>query len=68
MANITELQFTVTLGGLPAGTFFVVDFELREALNAPFSLDINLACLLAAHTRMVSGRLMPGQVTNWPFF
>ncbi|HKS35246.1 MAG TPA: type VI secretion system tip protein TssI/VgrG [Enterobacteriaceae bacterium] len=43
MANITGLQFTVTLGDLPASTFVVVDFELREALNAPFSLSINLA-------------------------
>ena len=43
MANLTGLQFTVTLGELPASTFAVVDFELREALNAPFSLSINLA-------------------------
>ncbi|ROS06969.1 hypothetical protein EC848_3465, partial [Enterobacter sp. BIGb0359] len=43
MANITGLQFTVTLGELPASTFAVVDFELREALNTPFSLSINLA-------------------------
>ena len=43
MANLTGLQFTVTFGDLPASTFAVVDFELREALNAPFSLSINLA-------------------------
>ncbi|HKS34212.1 MAG TPA: type VI secretion system tip protein TssI/VgrG [Enterobacteriaceae bacterium] len=43
MANLTGLQFTVTLGDLPASTFVVVDFELREALNTPFSLSINLA-------------------------
>ena len=43
MANLTGLQFTVTLGDLPASTFAVVDFELREALNTPFSLSINLA-------------------------
>jgi len=49
VANIMGLQFTVTFDDLPAGTFAVVDFELREALNAPFSLSINLASQGLAH-------------------
>lgn len=43
MANSTGLQFTVTLGTLPASTFAVVDFRLDEGLNRPFSLSLNLA-------------------------
>nr|WP_113865751.1 type VI secretion system tip protein VgrG [Brenneria salicis]NMN93258.1 type VI secretion system secreted protein VgrG [Brenneria salicis ATCC 15712 = DSM 30166]RBP64124.1 type VI secretion system secreted protein VgrG [Brenneria salicis ATCC 15712 = DSM 30166]RLM31149.1 type VI secretion protein VgrG [Brenneria salicis ATCC 15712 = DSM 30166] len=43
MANSTGLQFTVTLGALPAGTFAVVDFRLDEGLNRPFSLSLSLA-------------------------
>lgn len=43
MANSTGLQFTVTLGTLPASTFAVVDFRLSEELNRPFSLSLNLA-------------------------
>ncbi|MEE3650506.1 MULTISPECIES: type VI secretion system tip protein TssI/VgrG, partial [unclassified Brenneria] len=46
MANSTGLQFTVTLGALPAGTFAVVDFQLDEGLNRPFSLSLNLASAL----------------------
>ncbi|MGV7093325.1 type VI secretion system tip protein TssI/VgrG [Siccibacter turicensis] len=43
MADNTGLQFTVSIGSLAAGTFAVVDFELTEALNRPFSLTLNLA-------------------------
>lgn len=43
MANSTGLQFTVTVGELPASTFAVVEFELTEALNQPFILSISLA-------------------------
>ena len=43
MADITGLQFTVQVGTLPESTFAVVDFELHEALNVPFSLVLNLA-------------------------
>ncbi|BES86831.1 hypothetical protein PEC302110_39280 [Pectobacterium araliae] len=43
MANSTGLQFTVTVGALPASTFAVVDFQLSEALNQPFALSLNLA-------------------------
>lgn len=43
MANSTGLQFTVKIGGLPESTFAVVDFQLNEALNQPFSLLLNLA-------------------------
>ncbi|MFP1869442.1 type VI secretion system tip protein VgrG [Lonsdalea quercina] len=43
MANSTGLQFTVTLGALPAGTFAVVDFRLDEGLNRPFGLSLSLA-------------------------
>ncbi|MDY0972986.1 type VI secretion system tip protein VgrG [Siccibacter turicensis] len=43
MANSTGLQFTVTVGELPASTFAVVEFELTEALNQPFILNISLA-------------------------
>ncbi|PWC17933.1 type VI secretion system tip protein TssI/VgrG, partial [Brenneria nigrifluens] len=46
MANSTGLQFTVTLGALPASTFAVVDFRLDEGLNRPFSLALNLASAL----------------------
>lgn len=46
MANSTGLQFTVTLGTLPASTFAVVDFRLDEGLNRPFSLSLNLASAL----------------------
>ncbi|MEQ9854660.1 MULTISPECIES: type VI secretion system tip protein VgrG [Pectobacterium] len=43
MANSTGLQFTVKVGALPESTFAVVDFQLSEALNQPFSLSLNLA-------------------------
>ncbi|RUR87288.1 type IV secretion protein Rhs [Pectobacterium versatile] len=43
MANSTGLQFTVKVGALSASTFAVVDFQLNEALNQPFSLSLNLA-------------------------
>ncbi|HAT1682917.1 TPA: type VI secretion system tip protein VgrG [Klebsiella oxytoca] len=43
MANQTGLQFTVKLGTLPENTFAVVDFQLEEALNQPFTLMLNLA-------------------------
>jgi len=43
VANSTGLQFTVTVGALPASTFAVVDFELNEALNQPFALSLSLA-------------------------
>lgn len=43
MARSTGLQFTVRIGALIESTFAVVDFELHEALNAPFSLMLNLA-------------------------
>lgn len=43
MANSTGLQFTVKIGGLPESTFAVVDFQLDEALNQPFTLLLNLA-------------------------
>ncbi|QCR09841.1 type VI secretion system tip protein VgrG [Brenneria rubrifaciens] len=43
MANSTGLQFTVTLGALPQSAFAVVDFQLQERLNQPFSLSLNLA-------------------------
>lgn len=43
MANSTGLQFTVTLGTLPASAFAVVDFRLDEGLNRPFSLSLSLA-------------------------
>ncbi|MBN3043734.1 type VI secretion system tip protein VgrG [Pectobacterium brasiliense] len=46
MANSTGLQFTVKVGALPASTFAVVDFQLSEALNQPFSLSLNLASAL----------------------
>ncbi|APS30708.1 type VI secretion system tip protein VgrG [Pectobacterium brasiliense] len=46
MANSTGLQFTVKVGALPASTFSVVDFQLNEALNQPFSLSLNLASAL----------------------
>lgn len=43
MANSTGLQFTVKVGTLAGSTFAVVDFELQEALNKPFSLALSLA-------------------------
>ncbi len=43
MANRTGLQFTVKVGELAESTFAVVDFELKEALNQPFSLALSLA-------------------------
>ncbi|MBG0752256.1 hypothetical protein Q7O_001708 [Pectobacterium carotovorum subsp. carotovorum PCCS1] len=43
VANSTGLQFTVKVGALPESTFAVVDFQLSEALNQPFSLSLNLA-------------------------
>ncbi|ACX89981.1 type VI secretion system Vgr family protein [Pectobacterium parmentieri WPP163] len=46
MANSTGLQFTVKVGALPASTFAVVDFQLSEALNRPFSLSLSLASAL----------------------
>nr|WP_240354854.1 type VI secretion system tip protein VgrG [Pectobacterium brasiliense] len=46
VANSTGLQFTVKVGALPASTFAVVDFQLSEALNQPFSLSLNLASAL----------------------
>nr|WP_240350750.1 type VI secretion system tip protein VgrG [Pectobacterium brasiliense] len=46
VANSTGLQFTVKVGALPASTFSVVDFQLNEALNQPFSLSLNLASAL----------------------
>ncbi|MBN3264515.1 type VI secretion system tip protein TssI/VgrG [Pectobacterium brasiliense] len=46
MANSTGLQFTVKVGALPAPTFAVVDFQLSEALNQPFTLSLNLASAL----------------------
>nr|WP_240355191.1 type VI secretion system tip protein VgrG [Pectobacterium brasiliense] len=46
VANSTGLQFTVKVGALPAPTFAVVDFQLSEALNQPFTLSLNLASAL----------------------
>ncbi|MDM5141077.1 type VI secretion system tip protein VgrG [Aeromonas bestiarum] len=47
MANETGLQFTVKVGGLPAPTFVVANFELNEGLNRPFDLHLELASLLS---------------------
>ncbi|HHA2248437.1 TPA: type VI secretion system tip protein VgrG [Enterobacter ludwigii] len=43
MADGTGLQFTVKVGELSSSTFAVVEFELDEALNAPFTLALKLA-------------------------
>ncbi|HDR2587854.1 type VI secretion system tip protein VgrG [Enterobacter ludwigii] len=43
MADGTGLQFTVKVGELSSSTFAVVEFELNEALNAPFTLELKLA-------------------------
>ncbi|MCU6243951.1 type VI secretion system tip protein VgrG [Enterobacter asburiae] len=43
MADGTGLQFTVRMEKLSASTFAVVEFELKEALNAPFALSLKLA-------------------------
>lgn len=43
MVNGTGLQFTVRMEKLSASTFAVVEFELKEALNAPFELSLKLA-------------------------
>ena len=40
MADGTGLQFTVRMEKLSASTFAVVEFELKEALNAPFELSL----------------------------
>ncbi|PWI79132.1 type VI secretion system tip protein VgrG, partial [Enterobacter sp. CGMCC 5087] len=43
MADGTGLQFTVRMEKLSASTFAVVEFELKESLNAPFALSLKLA-------------------------
>ncbi len=43
LVNSTGLQFTVKVGDLPSSTFAVAEFELNEALNAPFTLALKLA-------------------------
>ncbi|POZ13529.1 type VI secretion system tip protein VgrG [Lelliottia aquatilis] len=43
MTVSTGLRFTARIGDLPAFTFSVVDFALKETFNTPFELTLRLA-------------------------